>query len=181
MIPADLPRLIEIDGTIESARYFHVDRQGEPHERSWRVEERALREKLVEPAGVDDDLRFALKQVTGGIEDGLALVAEHDGQLAGALLAQAQLSAGTLQILDVRVDYDFRRQGIGTTMVYQAIQWARDHDLRAVNVHTRTGNVAAGRFFAKLGFELAGLDTHLRSNHDLVKEQVTLFWYAAMD
>jgi hypothetical protein len=26
-----------------------------------------------------------------------------------------------------------------------------------------------------------GLDTHLRSNHDLGKEAVTLFWHAALD
>ena len=29
--------------------------------------------------------------------------------------------------------------------------------------------------------DLAGMDTHRRSNHDLVKEAVTLLWYAALD
>ncbi len=34
---------------------------------------------------------------------------------------------------------------------------------------------------AKSGFELAGVDDHRNSNHDLVKEAVTLFWYAPLD
>jgi hypothetical protein len=33
----------------------------------------------------------------------------------------------------------------------------------------------------KLAFEIAGVDTHRHSNHDMVKEAATIFWYAAMD
>lgn len=181
MTPADLPRLIEIDATIESARYFHVDVQGDGPARSWRIEERPLREKVVEQAGIDDELRFSLRQVSSGADEGLILVAEHEGALVAALLAQPRLAFGTLEVVDVRVDFDLRRQGIGSAMVYQAIQWAREHELRAVLAQTRTNNIPAGHFFNKLGFELSGLDTHLHSNHDLVKEAVALLWYAAMD
>ena len=43
-----------------------------------------------------------------------------------------------------------------------------------------SNNVPAARFLAKAGFDLTGLDTHWGSNHDLVKEAVTLFWYAGL-
>jgi hypothetical protein len=53
--------------------------------------------------------------------------------------------------------------------------------MRAVRATSLTNNVPAAHFLAKAGFDLAGVDTHYRSNHDLVKETVTLFWYAAFD
>jgi hypothetical protein len=41
--------------------------------------------------------------------------------------------------------------------------------------------VPAARFLLKAGFDLCGVDTHFSSNHDLVKEAVSLFWYASLD
>ena len=46
---------------------------------------------------------------------------------------------------------------------------------------TLTDNYPAAQFFVKCGFELAGLDCRRWTNHDLVKEAVTLFWYASLD
>src|SRR3954447_11097351 len=37
----DLERLIDIDGTIESSQYLHVERGGEGLAASWRLEERS--------------------------------------------------------------------------------------------------------------------------------------------
>ncbi len=36
-------------------------------------------------------------------------------------LAKPEAGNGTLRIVDLRVDYDYRRQGMGTALVYQAI------------------------------------------------------------
>jgi streptothricin acetyltransferase len=98
-----------------------------------------------------------------------------------SLLARPDAEAGTSLIADLRVDYDFRRQGMGTALVYQAIQQAREREFRAIAATTLTNNFPAGGLLAKCGFELSGVDTRRRSNHDLVKEAVTLFWYAALD
>ena len=178
---SDLARIAEIDGTVDSARYLHLDRAGEGMEVSFKLEERPLRERLIDRNALDDDRRFALKQVIAGIEDGMALAAEHDGDLIALAVAQYQPAAGTLELLDVRVDYDYRRQGIGTAMVFQLIAAARERGVRAVAAKAKANNLPANQFLAKAGFELTGLDTHLTSNHDLVKETVTLFWYAALD
>lgn len=178
---SDLARIAEIDGTVDSARYLHLDRAGEAMEVSFKLEERPLRERLIDRNALDDDRRFALKQVVAGIEEGIALAAEHDEDLIALAVAQLQPAAGTLELLDVRVDYDYRRQGIGSAMVYQMIATARERGLRAVAARARANNLPANQFLAKTGFELTGLNTHLTSNHDLVKETVTLFWYAALD
>jgi ribosomal protein S18 acetylase RimI-like enzyme len=87
------------------------------------------------------------------------------------------LDLNTLRLIDLRVDYDFRRQGLGSAMLFQAIQKAREEGRRAVSIETRTDNQPANTLLGRLHFELSGIDTRRHSNHDLVAEAVTLFWY----
>ena len=178
---SDVPGVMDIDGTIESVRYLHVDRGGEGVGASWRLADRPLREKLILPNRLDDERAFALRQVAGGIDDGFCQVAEHDGQLAAMALAQPDPPRGTLRLVDLRVDYDFRRQGLATALLYAAVNHARGHACRAVVAETATNNFPAAALLARCGFDLAGIDQKRNSNHDLVKEAVTLFWYASLD
>jgi RimJ/RimL family protein N-acetyltransferase len=178
---ADVPGLSEIDGTVESSEYLHVERTAEGLSVTWKLTERPLREKRTQRNRLGGDTEFVLKQVAAGADDGLALLAEHEGQKVGLLLAQPQPQYGTLRVVDLRVDFDFRREGLGTALLYQAINHARDLELRAVTAETRTDNIPAARLLAKCGFDLAGVDTQRHSNHDLVKEVACLTWYAALD
>jgi len=175
--PADLDRFRDIDATIDSRQYLHVDRSGEGLELSVKVRPRDLREKLVQPYPLGDDLQFSIRQIAGGIEEGLALVAEHDDCLIAALTAQRDHVARVMRLLDIRIDFDHRRQGIASVMMYQLIEATRSLELRAVAASTQANNFPASQMLAKLGFELTGLDTFAMSNHDLVKESVTLLWY----
>lgn len=178
--PADVDsRLYDIDGTVESAHYLHLDKSGEGLSVAWKVEERPLREKRTDPNRLDDDRLFLAKQIATGADEGLALLAEHEGLPAALLVAQPDVARGVLRVADVRVDFEQRRQGLGTVLMYQAITEARNRELRAVTAETRTDNVPAARFLMKLGFDLAGLDAQRYSNHDLVKEAVALYWYCA--
>jgi ribosomal protein S18 acetylase RimI-like enzyme len=179
--PRDLPGAIEIDATIESHRYLHVERSGEGLNAQWKVEERPLRSRLIQPFPMDVERQFMFQQISGGIEDGLALVAEHDDEIVGLLLAQPRDAQGVLQVLDLRVDFDQRREGLAMALMFQAIQTARDAQHRAVMAETAANNFPAAQLLDKLGFHLGGLDTQRYSNHDLVKEAVTLIWYTALD
>ena len=140
-----------------------------------------VREKVIEPNPLDEDRHFALRQIASGADEGFAIVAEHAGQIVALAAAQPDFDHRTLRVLDLRVDHDFRRQGLGTVMMYQIIDDARRRELRAVSAETRTNNFPANQFFQKLAFELAGVDTQRHTNHDFVKESATLFWYAALD
>ena len=179
-VAADLEQLTDIDGTITSTNYLHVETSGEGVSRNWKLDERPLRSKLIEPNAIDDNARFSMKQIVGGIEEGVALVAQHEGMVVASLVAQLQPANSTLQLIDLRVDFDQRGQGLGSALLFQSIQQARDMELRAMAAQTRTNNLPAANFLIKRGFDLTGLDTHLHSNHDLVKEAVTLFWYATL-
>ena len=178
--PRDLGALIEIDGTVESMQYLHVERGGEGMNIQWRLEERPLRTKLADRNLPADELQFTLKQVVTGVEEGIALLAEHEGAMIALLLAQPHPSHGTMKITDLRVDFDYRRQGLASAMLYQVIAEARNRELRAVTAEVPANNVPASKLLSKLGFDLAGLDTQRHTNHDLVKESATLFWYAAL-
>jgi ribosomal protein S18 acetylase RimI-like enzyme len=178
-ISADLPGVIEIDATIESHRYLHIDRSGEGLNVHWKIEDRPLRERLITTAVLTDDHQFSYRQIVTGIDDGLAQVAEHDGQIVAAMLAQPRLDV--LKLIDLRVDFDHRREGLATAMLYHAIGVAREMQLRAVAAESPANNDPANQLLAKLGFHLAGLDSLRNSNHDLVKEAVTLLWYTTLD
>jgi GNAT superfamily N-acetyltransferase len=180
LTPADLRFLGDIDATVESTQYLHLERIGEGVAVSMRVEARPLREKKIMPNPIDDDLAMSYRQIASASDEGIALAAEHDGQLVAAAVAQPQPGHATMRLLDVRVDYDFRRQGIASAMAFQIIQETRDADLRAVAAEVLTSNFPANQFLLKIGFDLSGIDVRRHSNHDMVKESATLFWYAAL-
>lgn len=178
---SDLDAIREIDGTVESSTYLHVEASGESLNGSWRIEQRPARQRIVLPNRLSDEDDFALKQIVRGADEGMAMIVEHDDAPVALLLARPDSAAGILRIVDIRVDSDYRRQGMGTTLVYQTIQAAREGQLRAVEAETLTNNAPAAELLNKCGFDLSGIDTRRRSNHDLVKESATLFWYAALD
>jgi ribosomal protein S18 acetylase RimI-like enzyme len=179
--PSDLDLIDEIDATIDSTRYHHVDRVADGPTTRFAIEDRALPARRVEPNPIGDDLRFSLKQTAAGVEEGLALIAEHDGLPIAAMIARNALDDPSLiEVLDVRVDFDRRREGLGSALLFQAINFAREREARALRAVARTNNAAGNALLAKLGFELAGIDTFRATNHDLVKEQTTLIWYLAL-
>jgi ribosomal protein S18 acetylase RimI-like enzyme len=181
IIPTDLDGLREIDGTVESSDYLHVEQSGEGISVGWKLEKRPLREKLIASNPLSDETQFAAKQLATGADEGLALVVEHENLPVGLLIAQPRYDQHALEVIDLRIDYEHRRQGLATAMIYQAINFARERELRAVMVQTRTNNLPASQFLLKTSFDLAGIDTRRHSNHDLVKESATLMWYAALD
>jgi ribosomal protein S18 acetylase RimI-like enzyme len=179
--PADLPHLADIDATGESAEYLHIDKTGEGLSLTFKTDLRRLREKRTHRHALDDDQSFAIKQIVEGITEGLALVAEHDGVPVASAAAITDPQSCTLRILDLRVDFDHRRQGLGSALLFQLITHAREQGLRAVMAQSQADDFPALQLLAKLNFEPTGLDTHYRSNHDLVKESVILFFYLTVE
>src|SRR5688572_25241052 len=105
---ADLFNAADIDGTIDSTHYLHVDKSGSGVGVRWLVEERPLRERLVASNPLTDDQQFVLKQIVTGVDEGIALYAEHDGQPAALAIAMIEAERGVLAIKEIRVDSDFR-------------------------------------------------------------------------
>ena len=83
----------EIDGTIDSTQYVHVERGGEGLALAWKLQERPLRERLARSNPIDDERRFWLKQIATGADEGLALMAEHEGVPVALVVASPGLPA----------------------------------------------------------------------------------------
>jgi RimJ/RimL family protein N-acetyltransferase len=177
----DIDRLIDIDATIESTHYLHVDQAGEGFDISFKLSERPLREPRNDRNSATDEVNFSMKQVVSGIEDGIALLAEHEGINVATMLAVVDPTYNVMRLVDVRVDFEHRRQGLASGMMYQLIAESRNRELRAIAAETRTDNQPAAMLLQKCAFELSGLDTRRHTNHDLVKEAATLLWYALLD
>jgi GNAT superfamily N-acetyltransferase len=177
----DLEMFRDIDGVIESSSYLHLDRTGEGLALSLKIEIRPLREKMIHANRLSDDAFFSYRQITQSIEDGIALLAEHDGIIVASAVAQLRPQTSTLHLVDLRVDYDFRRQGLGTAMLFQIIQNARERESRAVSAEAQANNLPAHQLLLKCSFELSGVDWRRQSNHDLIKECATMLWYLPLD
>jgi L-amino acid N-acyltransferase YncA len=177
----DLDALNEIDGTIDSSEYLHVERSGEGMGISFKLEPRPLRERLIGANRLSDDVSFAYRQIVDGHDEGLCLVAEHEGLIVGAMVAIHRPDRGLLEVVDVRIDFDLRREGLATAMLFQATQTARERECRALLAQAAANNAPANQLLLKCGFELSGLDTRRGSNHDLAREITTLIWYTPLD
>jgi GNAT superfamily N-acetyltransferase len=177
MTADDLEGVKDIDATGESSQYLHIERGGEGLAVSWKMQIRPLREKRIHRHVLDDERIFAFRQIVTGADEGVALVIEHDERPVAAALGIPDPAAGVWRIADLRVDFDYRRQGLASGLMFQMIQEARQRDLRAVTMRSAADDFPVLELLAKLGFEPAGLDTHYHSNHDLVKESVVLFFY----
>ena len=146
---------------------------------SWKcsLEPRVLRQKLIEANPVNEDLAFVLKQLAGDESEGRCLVAERSDSVVGLCVARNLAELGVIEIVDLRIDYDHRREGIGSAMIFDLINYGREREARALRAEALSNNIAFNSMLSKFGFELAGVDTHRKSNHDLVRERATVVWY----
>jgi len=61
-----------------------------------------------------------------------------------------------VEILNFAVAASRRRQGVGTLLLSQSLEWARSFGAEKALLEVRMSNVAAIRFYEKHGFEVVG-------------------------
>lgn len=82
----------------------------------------------------------------------ILLVAELDEQIIGALIGGSYAQRGMICHLDIASD--FRRNGIGRELVYQAMSIFESREVRQVHLIVTPGNEKAEKFWKALGFEV---------------------------
>jgi ribosomal-protein-alanine N-acetyltransferase len=83
-----------------------------------------------------------------------ALIADHDGQTAGFVMARE--AAGEAEILTIAVAPASRRAGLGRALVAAAALRAAEMGATSFFLEVATGNVAARGLYTGLGFAEAG-------------------------
>jgi len=95
------------------------------------------------------------------------LVAEEDGQVFGYLYLSVQAWHLTGWVDHLAIAKDYRRQGIGSTLVKKAVLWARRHGLRRLMLEIQTKNYPAICFCQKNGFAFCGFNDRYYTNQDI--------------
>jgi streptothricin acetyltransferase len=84
---------------------------------------------------------------------------------------------GYAYVEDLVVGQAFRRMGVATALVNQAINWSRSKHLPGVMLETQNNNVAACKLYERCGFQLRGFDSALYQGLTKSSREVALFWY----
>lgn len=85
----------------------------------------------------------------------LPLVAEHDGQVVGFLMAWRV--ADQLHVLNIAAAARCRRQGIGTALLREAARRGLAEGLLEATLEVRRGNTAGRAFYRRHGFRESGV------------------------
>ncbi|WP_078551982.1 GNAT family N-acetyltransferase [Bacillus alkalicellulosilyticus] len=83
---------------------------------------------------------------------------------------------GYAYIEDIAVAKEYREKGVGTALIHQAIEWAKEKKFCGLMLETQDINVSACRFYAKNNFTIGSIDTMLYSNFSTANE-VAIIWY----
>jgi ribosomal protein S18 acetylase RimI-like enzyme len=161
--PADLPQVLAIDPDYTTEYVWQMEaREGDGSvaiafrtvrlPRSMRVAYPRYPEALAEEFGR---------------RDGLHLVAEDEGGIAGYLGLTLQPVSGAGWITHLAVARDKRRRGIGTALIDAATRWGREHGLTRLIVETQTKNYPAIHFCQRLGFAFCGYHDRYYRNQDI--------------
>lgn len=110
------------------------------------------------------------------------LISAWDGatRVGGAVIAFDTADVSMLErrrdiavLWDIRIAAQWRRSGIGS-MLFRAVEdWSRSRGCIRLDVETQNINVAACRFYARMGCELRRID---RFAYDDLPDEVQLLW-----
>jgi ribosomal protein S18 acetylase RimI-like enzyme len=94
-------------------------------------------------------------------------VAEFDGQVRGYVDVISRPWEHTGWVANLAVDREYRRQQIGTKLLGQARQWAKEEGLKGLLLEATTKNYPALCLYEKLGFQFCGFNDHYYENQDI--------------
>ena len=86
--------------------------------------------------------------------NGISLVAKENGIVAGYILLTSVLDEFTLE--DITVSTSFRKKGIGSKLMYAALDLAVELKQSAIFLEVRYSNKPALDLYGSMGFELVG-------------------------
>jgi ribosomal protein S18 acetylase RimI-like enzyme len=175
----DIPALAEIRPTYKSPTILVVEKQ-HPDEGlnvGWQLIERELpvpfdKGKLYDfTPEVQEEIRERLSRP----DDTYQRVADFEGKLVGILDTEIHYWNNTVFIWNLMVDLDYRGHGLGRRLWHRARDFARESGSRAIMIETQNTNVAACKFYQRMGCQLVGLN-ELYYTNDGPNTEIALFW-----
>lgn len=98
----------------------------------------------------------------------------QNGRLLAVIEIWPELWNNRLRVTELWVDEEYRRQGIGRSLMDIAKAQAKRKKRRAIVLETQSCNENAIAFYRAQGFTLIGFDACCYGNHDIDKREVRL-------
>ncbi len=121
----------------------------------------ALYKRVWESPKADLPAEFLKAAVPSTLEftsrmEGVTYFAAREGKKLLGIVGSA-FAGGSCRLVDLAVDLEARRKGVGTALVTAAVDWARKNRANAVWVDTLARFPTAVQLFQQLGFIEAGI------------------------
>lgn len=99
---------------------------------------------------------WSLRSVASELVNPLSLwlVCEEDGEVLGYVGSQTVL--GETDMMNVAVAPEYRRRGIGESLIAQLVQKLKEQGSHCLSLEVRASNAPAVGLYEKLGFGVAG-------------------------
>ncbi len=161
-ISSDIHTLMKIDASCATTHVWQMDYNSEPGQIG--VVFRDIR--------LPRSVRLEYPRTTTSMADtwlqkDLFLVAVMDDNLVGYLTLVTDQETKTARIADIVVTEKLRRQGIASTLILAAQDWASRQKLRRMMLEMQAKNHAGINLARKLGYDFCGFNDHYFANHDI--------------
>lgn len=83
-----------------------------------------------------------------------SILAEIDGRIIGYVLYW--LLPGTVDVHNIAVHVDYRRRGLGRTLLNEVIAQAKGHSAQRMTLEVRKSNLVAQKLYESMGFFTSG-------------------------
>ena len=78
---------------------------------------------------------------------------------------------------DIRVDEEYKHQGVGQLLFDMAVSWSREQGLIQMKIECQNNNVPAVKFYHKQGATLSAIDEYSYYNELEYKHEIQFIWF----
>jgi GNAT superfamily N-acetyltransferase len=89
------------------------------------------------------------------------------GRVIAYIRLKEQVASRTIWATDMAVSHEFRRQGIGSALLFAVQDWAVERDQKRIILEMQSKNFPAICLAFKLGYEMSGYNDHYYANQDI--------------
>lgn len=158
--------IVKLDASFTTDKIYRVN----TGENSFELIEHKLDSPLAKTYRLD-----TMKQLVA--EASLAIIAEINNEIAAIMTVKYEAWNRRAWLTHLYVGRDFKNRGIGTTLINEAIKFARKHKARCLWLETQNVNFPAIQFYRKIGFKLCGFDASLYDPRVAPGETALFFEY----
>lgn len=160
----DIKNLVEIDHHYESNHVWQMEFQN-----SRENEQISVHFRLVQlPRSIKVEYPRSPKMLIEdwSLRSGI-LVASYQEKIVGYISLMLNKAPQSTWVTDLAVAEMYRRQGIGSTLILAAIDWANEMETQKLVLEMQPKNYPAIQMAQKLGFDFNGFSNRYYSNHEI--------------